>query len=83
MSEFGLWVFEFDNNSGLGVVQCDNRFRGEVIALLTLVSSFNKSPGSIQVLGVSGTIKSLKRKFLNSKLKLRPIERRELDATNT
>jgi ribonuclease P/MRP protein subunit POP5 len=65
MSDFGLWVVECDMDKGVGFLVCNHRHKGEVIACLSLIDSVSHKKASFQVLGVSGTIKSLKRKFLN------------------
>ncbi|MFH1774806.1 MAG: Rpp14/Pop5 family protein [Methanobacteriota archaeon] len=66
-SEINLWVLNFDEASQKGFLVCSHREVGKVKAALTLVSMVNGKKVFLQTLGVSGTIKALKRKFLNSK----------------
>jgi ribonuclease P/MRP protein subunit POP5 len=67
-SNFGLWVVEFDEEKKEGFLVCNHKYKGEVITALSLIDSVSQRI-SIQVLGVSGTIKALKRKFLKDKPK--------------
>jgi ribonuclease P/MRP protein subunit POP5 len=83
MSEFGLWVLEFDVDKGVGFLVCNHRYKGEVIACLSLIDSVSHNNASIQVLGVSGTIKSLKRKFLNDGSNMSEMKGENNYATNT
>lgn len=66
-SEVNLWVMSFDEASQKGFLACSHREVGKVKAVLALVSVVNGKKVFIQALGVSGTIKALKRKFLNRK----------------
>jgi ribonuclease P/MRP protein subunit POP5 len=63
-SHFGLWLTEFDEEKKQGVLSCNRKYKGEVIAALTLISAVGSLEASFHVLGASGTIKALKRKFL-------------------
>ncbi|GBE56647.1 MAG TPA: ribonuclease P protein component 2 [Euryarchaeota archaeon] len=63
-SRFGLWLTEFDEEKKQGILSCNRKYKGEAVAALTLIGSVGGSDASFQVLGVSGTIKALKRKFL-------------------
>jgi ribonuclease P/MRP protein subunit POP5 len=67
-SDFSLWVEDFDEKSSRGFLICNREFKDEVIACLSLIGSVDMKKASFVVLGVSGTIKSLKRKFLNDAL---------------
>lgn len=69
-SEFSPWVVEFDEEKSRGFLVCDHRFKGEMITALTLITSVEAESASIVVLGVSGTVKSLKRKFLKDDTKV-------------
>lgn len=66
-SEINLWVMNFDETSQKGFLVCGHREVRKVKAALTLVSMVNGKKVFLQTLGVSGTIKALKRKFLNRK----------------
>ncbi len=63
-SDFGLWIMDFDEERGAGFLVCNRQFQGEMIACLTLIDIVGREKASFQVLGASGTIKALKRKFL-------------------
>jgi len=63
-SRFGLWLTEFDEEKKQGILSCNREHKGETIAALTLIGAVGTTPASFQVLGISGTIKALKRKFL-------------------
>jgi ribonuclease P/MRP protein subunit POP5 len=65
VSDFGLWIMEFDEEKGTGFLVCNRRFQGEMIAGLALIDIVEREKASFHVLGASGTIKALKRKFLN------------------
>ena len=61
-------VISYDVETGLGIIRCNHRL------VDVLRSSFEKMPAtsiglvSAEVLGVSGTIKALKQKFLQANL---------------
>jgi ribonuclease P/MRP protein subunit POP5 len=62
--DFGLWILEFNEEQRTGFLVCNHRCKEEVVTSLTLIGSVRRQKVSFHVLGVSGTIKSLKRKFL-------------------
>ena len=64
-SELNFWVLNFDEDVQKGFLVCKHTEVGRVKAALTLVSKVNDKKVFIHPLGVSGTIKSLRRKFLN------------------
>jgi ribonuclease P/MRP protein subunit POP5 len=66
-SELNLWVLDFDEDRQEGFLTCSHKGVGKVKACLGLVGMVDNNKAQIQVLGVSGTIKALKRKFLNKK----------------
>ncbi|MFQ6136171.1 MAG: Rpp14/Pop5 family protein [Candidatus Hydrothermarchaeales archaeon] len=63
-ADLDLWVKDFDDQQGFLV--CRHTKVGDVIACLTLVDEIGHRKASIEVLGVSGTLKALKKKFLNT-----------------
>lgn len=63
-SELNLWVLGFDEKSQRGFLTCSHVRVGEIKALLSLIGAVNGKRAMFHVLGVSGTIKALKRKFL-------------------
>ncbi len=67
VAEFNLFVLDFDEAEQQGFVVCSHRGVTEAIASLSLVSEISGERVHIRTLGVSGTVKALKRKFLNRK----------------
>lgn len=65
MSKFNLWVNDFDEDEKRGFLVCNQKYKSEVITSLTLINNVNGIKTHLNILGVSGTIKALKRKFLN------------------
>ena len=63
-SKFGFWLIDFDETNQKGFLVYNREYTSEVISSLTLISQLNGQKASIHVLGISGTIKNLKRKFL-------------------
>ncbi|WP_148883771.1 ribonuclease P protein component 2 [Thermococcus aciditolerans] len=58
------WFIKFDEKSQTGIVRVDRKHVEELRFALTLVTEINGSRAIFRTLGVSGTIKRLKRKFL-------------------
>jgi len=58
------WFIKFDEKSQTGIVRVDRKHVEELRFALTLVTEINGSKAIFRTLGVSGTIKRLKRKFL-------------------
>jgi len=58
------WFIRFDEKSQTGIVRVDRKHVEELRFALTLVTEINGSRAIFRTLGVSGTIKRLKRKFL-------------------
>lgn len=56
-------IIDYDPNTGLGIVRCDHR---AVSILLSILRDTAKTLGKYdaETIGVSGSIKTLKRKFL-------------------
>ncbi len=65
-SDMNLWVMHYNNSQGFLV--CGHKHVGKVKAVMTLINNINGKRVHIIVLGVSGTIKALKRKFLNKEV---------------
>lgn len=72
-SDLGFWIKDFDNQQGFLV--CRHNKVGEVIGSLTLVNEISNRKASITVLGVSGTLKALKKKFLNTPVEVNEIKK--------
>ncbi len=58
------WFIKFDEKSQTGIVRVDRKHVEELRFALTLVTEINGSKAIFRTLGVSGTIKRLKKKFL-------------------
>ena len=58
------WFIKFDEKSQTGIVRVDRKHVEELRLALTLVTEIDGSRVIFRTLGVSGTIKRLKRKFL-------------------
>ena len=55
-----LYLVEFDENTGAGILQCTASSLHKVIVSAVLIGSIGKSPVSFEPKKTSGTIKSLK-----------------------
>ena len=58
------WFISFDERSQTGIVRADRKHVEELRLALTLLTEINGSRVIFRTLGVSGTMKRLKRKFL-------------------
>ncbi|WP_048149328.1 ribonuclease P protein component 2 [Palaeococcus ferrophilus] len=58
------WFIKFNEKSQTGIVRCDRRHVEEVRFALALITEINGSKAAFRVLGVSGTIRRLRLKFL-------------------
>lgn len=65
-SQFNFWVKDYDELNQKGFLVCGHRHTNEIITALALVNVINGKRLYIQTKGISGTLKSLKRKFLNT-----------------
>lgn len=65
-SEFSLWVPSnlYDKGKKRGIVRCNHYSTEKVRAVLSSIRDINNEPVLLHVLGVTGTIKSAKKKFL-------------------
>lgn len=59
-----IWFIRFDEKSQTGIVRCDRDYVEQVRFALTMLTQINGSKVIMRTLGVSGTIKRLKMKFL-------------------
>ena len=64
-SSLSLFVLEFDEETSEGFLVCRNNALWKIKAVLALLGEINGKRTHVCVVGVSGTIKALKRKFLN------------------
>jgi RNase P/RNase MRP subunit POP5 len=63
-AEADLRLIEYDAERGVGVLRCNHNYLTEVRASLALVTRIGDVEVSIQVLRVSGTVKTLREKML-------------------
>ncbi len=64
-SSLGLWVLDYNPDTRLGFLVCRNEALATIKAVLAFIGEINGKRVHVCVTGVSGTIKALKRKFLN------------------
>jgi len=60
-SEMGLWVKEYDESKGYGIIESNIKSLHKAIFILSLTKSVGKEKVNILPLYVSGTIKGLER----------------------
>jgi len=60
LSEANLKLIEFDPESNTAIIRCNHRSLRSVRATLALITSLNSQPLTLNVIKLSGTIKSLK-----------------------
>ncbi|MDI3476023.1 MAG: ribonuclease protein subunit [Thermococcaceae archaeon] len=58
------WFIKFDEKTQAGIVRVDRKHVEELRFALTMLTEINGSRAIFRTLGVSGTIKRLKKKFL-------------------
>ncbi len=63
-SKTGIWLIEFDERKKKGIIRCSHKGLIELRTSLAVISQINKNPVIFHVLGISGTIKKAKEKFL-------------------
>ncbi|MFO7872262.1 MAG: Rpp14/Pop5 family protein [Candidatus Undinarchaeales archaeon] len=64
-SETNVWLIDYNKEKKKGILRCSNKALTEVLGALTAITSINKKKASVTTLGVSGTIKKLKKKHFN------------------
>ena len=57
-------VIEYDLEHGLGILRCDHRVVDALRSSLGKISGVSTAFSEVKVLGVSGTIRALRRKFV-------------------
>ncbi len=62
-SKMGLFFISYDATKNYAVLRCTNTALDMVRASLASITEINLKPAAIHVLGVSGTLKSLREKF--------------------
>lgn len=63
-SKSSLWLTEWDSAKGIGILKVNHKAVDKARAALALVKEINKKPCIIHVLGISGTIKKAKEKWI-------------------
>lgn len=65
-ADAGVWIMRsaWDEKKRIGFIRCSHLAVEHVRAALALVNKINENPVIVRVLGVSGTIKAAKKKFL-------------------
>lgn len=61
-SQANLALIEYDQEKSWGIIRCSHRAVEMVRASIASVTEINEKPVAIHVLGVSGTLKALRRK---------------------
>ena len=62
-------MISYEPETGVGIVRCNHRLVETLRVSIGKMPETSPSLVSVEVLGVSGTIKALKQKFLQSSLK--------------
>ncbi|NOZ58982.1 MAG: hypothetical protein GXO66_05340 [Euryarchaeota archaeon] len=65
VAEMSLTLLDFDEGEQEGFVVCSHRSVAQAIAALSLVSEISGERVHLRSLGTSGTVRALRRKFLN------------------
>jgi len=62
-SQVGLVVIEYDEQNGRGVVRCSHKAVPMVKASIASITKIDGKSAAIRVLGVSGTLKALHKRY--------------------
>ena len=60
-------IIEYNAASGVGILLCDHTSLPQLRQVFQKLSTPSTTPHPIHLLGVSGTLKTLRQKFLNTK----------------
>lgn len=60
-------IIEYNAASGVGILLCDHKSLPQLRQVFNKFSKISVTPNPIRLLGVSGTLKTLRQKFLNTK----------------
>jgi len=63
-SRVGLWLMDWDARKRKGILKVTHKSVDEVRASMALVKDIGRKPCILKVLGVSGTVKKAREKFL-------------------
>jgi len=68
-SRFHIWIPSnlYNENRGIGIIRCSHDHVQDIRAALTLIKKIDDEPVIIRTMGVTGTIKAAKTKFLDKK----------------
>jgi ribonuclease P/MRP protein subunit POP5 len=68
-SDASLWLIQniYDEKTQRGVMKCKHTFVEEIRVALSLIQYVGETKATIKILGVTGTIKSAKTKYLTSR----------------
>ncbi|MBU4266488.1 MAG: hypothetical protein L6243_04090 [Candidatus Altiarchaeales archaeon] len=64
-SKTGLWLMDWDAKTKKGILKVTHKTVDEVRASMALVKEINRQSCIIRVLGVSGTVKKAREKFIS------------------
>lgn len=64
ISEGSVRVIQYNQGIGLGIIRCGHTFVDRFKLVLRKMRRVSGKPVAIDVIGVSGTVRSLKRKYL-------------------
>jgi len=64
-SKTNIWLIEY--NTGKGILRCSHKALQNVVAAITTITRIGESTAAFNVLGVSGTIKKGREKWLKPK----------------
>ncbi|MFH1424164.1 MAG: Rpp14/Pop5 family protein [archaeon] len=59
-----VWMIEFNEGKQNGIMRCSHTAVQEVVAAVTLITKIDDKDAGFNILGVSGTIKKCREKFL-------------------
>lgn len=68
-SDAKIWLIQnlYDEKSQVGIIKCKHTFVEELRVALSIMQYIGETKSIVKVLGVTGTIKSAKNKYLESK----------------
>ena len=64
-SKTGLWLMDWDGRKKKGILKVTHKTVDEVRASMALVKEISRKPCILRVLGVSGTVKKAREKFIS------------------
>lgn len=68
-SKAGIWIIQnmYEKDSQRGVIKCNHDFVEEIRTSLSLISMIGEIKSIVKILGITGTLKSAKSKYLSTK----------------